>query len=104
MPNRAKHAAVRQSQLGQRRRKERKGQAPLTQQAGGNLLAKSPPNNVTTSNTPTDIQTPVVTSPATSPSSFGSSPSRAYLRSDLTRIGIVTLLSMTIVISGAVIL
>ena len=104
MPNRAKRAAARQSQLGQRRRKERKERvSPL--QPEQVVINKAYPEALIPE-LPTDIDnaqsaTQKVSATATAGTTM---PSQPYLRADLTRVAMVAALSTAIVIGSAVIL
>ena len=103
MPNRAKRAAARQSQLGQRRRKERKERvSPQTEQV---VINKAYPEALIPE-LPSDIDnaqsaTQKVSATATAGTTM---PSQPYLRADLTRVAMVAALSTVIVIGSAVIL
>ena len=104
MPNRVKRAAARQSQLGQRRRKERKERGStvqpeavvITTSQAETLIPEPRSDMDTTQNT-----TQKVSTTATSGTAI---PSQPYLRSDLTRVAMVAALSTAIVIGSAVIL
>jgi len=105
MPNRAKRAAARQTQLGQRRRKERKDRTPPVHSEDTiTTLGGTTSTDIVSGATSEMQQVVPTTEPAAAKSTAGVVPSQPYLRSDLTRIGIVTLISATIVVGSAFLL
>jgi hypothetical protein len=105
MPNRAKRAAARQTQLGQRRRKDRKERTSvphlndLGTTASQATLGKRTAEGIQTLGQATAIAESVPVKSTT-----GGVPAQPYLKADLTRVGIVTLLSTGIVVGGALLL
>lgn len=104
MPNRAKRAAARQSQLGQRRRKERKDRGLPNQPEATIAKPLEPLTSTIVAEDVLDEVPRVATQVSTPQTDRGSMPAQPYLRSDLTRIGMVAVLSTAIVIGSAVIL
>jgi len=105
MPNRAKRAAARQTQLGQRRRKERRDHTtPIHSEDTIATPGGTTPIERISGATNKEPQVVPITEPPTTKTGVGGVPSQPYLKSDITRIGIVTLISASIVVGGAFLL
>ena len=105
MPNRAKRAAVRQTQLGQRRRKDRKDRPTSTQAA--ELITHptdSPSNDTHTDHAVHESEIRTTPQAGTARPVAANVPAQPYLKSDLIRIGVVAIISTGIVVGSAMVL